>query len=87
MHLTKQLPLPNGLHLLDEAVNRGRLSARGVDKVLRIRCTGNERRSNPLLGTKIIEQDGPIRVCRRARHSGRRGIAVTRRLSAQCSCN
>src|SRR5215218_2625810 len=38
-HLTKQLPLPNGLHLLDEAVNRGRLSARGVHKVLRISWT------------------------------------------------
>ena len=35
-HLTRQLPLPDGLHLLDEAVNRGRLSARGVDKVLRL---------------------------------------------------
>ena len=38
-HLTKQLPLPEGLHLLDEATNRGRLSARGVDKVLRISWT------------------------------------------------
>jgi len=38
-HLTKQLPLPDGLHLLDEAANRGRLSARGVDKVLRISWT------------------------------------------------
>ena len=38
-HLTKQLPLPDGLHLLDEAANRGRLSARGVDKVLRVSWT------------------------------------------------
>jgi len=38
-HLTKQLPLPEGLDLLDEAVNRGRLSARGVHKVLRISWT------------------------------------------------
>ena len=37
--MTKQLPLPDGLHLLDEAANRGRLSARGVDKVLRISWT------------------------------------------------
>ena len=33
-HLTKQLPLPADLHLLD--AEPGRLSARGVDKVLRI---------------------------------------------------
>ena len=38
-HVTKQLPLPEGLHLLDEAVNRGLLSARGVHKVLRISWT------------------------------------------------
>jgi magnesium chelatase family protein len=29
------LPLPDGLQAVDEAVDRGRLSARGVDKVLR----------------------------------------------------
>jgi magnesium chelatase family protein len=38
-HLTKRLPLPDGLHLLDDAANRGRLSARGVDKVLRLSWT------------------------------------------------
>ncbi len=38
-YLTKRLPLPDGLHLLDEAVNRGRLSARGVHRVLRLAWT------------------------------------------------
>lgn len=38
-HLTKRLPLPYGLRLLDEAVNRGRLSARGVHRVLRLAWT------------------------------------------------
>ena len=37
--LRRQLPLPQGIELLDEAVNRGRLSARGVDKVLRLAWT------------------------------------------------
>ena len=35
-YLRRQLPLPDGLHLVDEAVHRGRLSPRGVDKVLRL---------------------------------------------------
>lgn len=34
--LRRTLPLPRGAELLDEAVARGRLSARGVDKVLRL---------------------------------------------------
>jgi magnesium chelatase family protein len=38
-HLTKGLALPDGLHLIDEAVNRGRLSARGVHRVLRLAWT------------------------------------------------
>ena len=37
--LRRLLPLPGGVDLLDEAVSRGRLSARGVDKVLRIAWT------------------------------------------------
>jgi magnesium chelatase family protein len=37
--LRRQLPLPDGIELLDEAVSRGRLSARGVDKVLRLAWT------------------------------------------------
>ncbi|HRA75351.1 MAG TPA: YifB family Mg chelatase-like AAA ATPase [Propionicimonas sp.] len=37
--LRRQLPLPDGIDLLDEAVSRGRLSARGVDKVLRLAWT------------------------------------------------
>lgn len=38
-HLRRQLPLPDGLKAVDEAYNRGRLSARGVDKVLRVSWT------------------------------------------------
>ena len=37
--LRRQLPLPDGLSAVDEAVDRGRLSARGVDKVLRLAWT------------------------------------------------
>ncbi|MDR1790830.1 MAG: YifB family Mg chelatase-like AAA ATPase [Propionibacteriaceae bacterium] len=37
--LRKQLPLPDGIELLEAAVAQGRLSARGVDKVLRLAWT------------------------------------------------
>lgn len=37
--LRRHLPQPQGTELLDEAVSRGRLSVRGVDKVLRIAWT------------------------------------------------
>lgn len=37
--LRRVLPLPDGIDLLDDAVARGRLSARGVDKVLRLSWT------------------------------------------------
>jgi magnesium chelatase family protein len=37
--LRSTLPLPQGLELLDEAVTRGSLSARGVDKCLRLAWT------------------------------------------------
>ena len=35
-HLRKQLPLPVGAKMLDDAVRGGRVSSRGVDKVLRL---------------------------------------------------
>ena len=37
--LRRRLPLPGGIEALDEAVDRGRLSARGADKVLRLSWT------------------------------------------------
>lgn len=37
--LRQRLPLPEGTEMLEEAVARGRLSARGVDKVLRLAWT------------------------------------------------
>ncbi len=37
--LRRRLPLPGGIDALDEAVDRGRLSARGADKVLRLSWT------------------------------------------------
>ena len=37
--LRRQLPLPDGLGVVDVAVRQGRLSARGVDKVLRLSWT------------------------------------------------
>jgi magnesium chelatase family protein len=36
--LRRHLPLHDGLHTVDEAVDGGWLSARGVDKVLRLAC-------------------------------------------------
>lgn len=38
-HLRNWLPLPEGLDHVDQAVSRGRLSARGVDRVLRLAWT------------------------------------------------
>jgi magnesium chelatase family protein len=38
-YLRRHLPLPDSLQAVDEAVDRGRLSARGVDKVLRLAWT------------------------------------------------
>ncbi|WP_114561488.1 YifB family Mg chelatase-like AAA ATPase [Desertihabitans aurantiacus] len=38
-HLRRVLPLPEGVEALDQALQRGRISARGVDKVLRISWT------------------------------------------------
>jgi magnesium chelatase family protein len=38
-YLRRHLPLPDGLQAVDEAVDHGRLSARGVDKVLRLAWT------------------------------------------------
>jgi magnesium chelatase family protein len=38
-YLRRHLPLSDGLQAVDEAVDRGRLSARGVDKVLRLSWT------------------------------------------------
>ncbi len=38
-YLRRTLPLPDGLRVVDDAFNRGRLSARGVDKVLRVAWT------------------------------------------------
>ena len=38
-YLRRHLPLPAGLQDVDEAYDRGRLSARGVDKVLRLSWT------------------------------------------------
>ena len=39
-YLRQHLPLPDGLQAVDEAYDRGRLSARGVDKVLRLMLDG-----------------------------------------------
>lgn len=47
-YLRRKLPVPEGVELLDDAMQRGRLSARGVDKVVRVAWTladlaGSER--------------------------------------------
>jgi magnesium chelatase family protein len=38
-YLRRQLPLPDGLQVVETAVHRGKLSPRGVDKVLRVAWT------------------------------------------------
>ncbi len=38
-HVRRRLPLPEGVEALDQALQRGRISARGVDKVLRVSWT------------------------------------------------
>lgn len=61
--LRKRLPLPEGSDLLDIAVARGRLSARGVDKVLRLAWTiadlgGSARPSREHLHTALAMRRG-----------------------------
>jgi magnesium chelatase family protein len=61
--LRKRLPLPDGSELLDAAVARGRLSARGVDKVLRLAWTiadlaGDARPTRGQLHTALAMRRG-----------------------------
>jgi magnesium chelatase family protein len=61
--LRKRLPLPDGADLLDAAVARGRLSARGVDKVLRLAWTiadlaGSDRPTREHLHTALAMRRG-----------------------------
>lgn len=61
--LRKRLPVPEGSELLDVAVARGRLSARGVDKVLRLAWTiadlaGADRPSRDHLHTALAMRRG-----------------------------
>ena len=61
--LRKRLPLPDGAELLDTAVARGRLSARGVDKVLRLAWTvadlqGSAKPSREHLHTALAMRRG-----------------------------
>lgn len=48
--LRTHLPLPDGLDILEDAVSRGRLSPRGVDKVLRISWTLADLAARPRPG-------------------------------------
>lgn len=68
--LRRQLPLPEGIDLLDDAVSRGLLSARGVDKVLRLAWTvcdlsGAARPSIDHLHTALAMRRGEERLDRR----------------------
>jgi len=61
--LRRLLPLPQGVELLDEAVSCGRLSARGVDKVIRLSWTiadlaGAERPTRDHLHTALAMRRG-----------------------------
>ena len=69
-YLRRHLPLPEGLQAVDEAVDRGRLSARGVDKVLRLAWTiadlaGRDRPGRDELAIALAmrrgEQPGAVR--------------------------
>jgi magnesium chelatase family protein len=69
-YLRRHLPLPDGLQAVDEAVDRGRLSARGVDKVLRLAWTvadlaGRDRPGRDELAIALAmrrgEQPGAVR--------------------------
>lgn len=62
-YLRNHLPLPDGLEHLDAAVRRGRLSARGVDRVLRLAWTvadlaGRDRPSSDDLMTALSMRRG-----------------------------
>ena len=64
--LRRHLPLPDGIELLDDAVSRGSLSARGVDKVLRIAWTigdlaGADRPTEEHLRTALALRRGQER--------------------------
>jgi magnesium chelatase family protein len=70
-YLRRHLPLPDGLHAVDEAVDRGRLSARGVDKVLRLAWTvadlaGRDRPGRDEVAIALAmrrgEQPGTVRM-------------------------
>ena len=69
-YLRRHLPLPDSLQAVDEAVDRGRLSARGVDKVLRLAWTvgdlaGRDRPGRDELAIALAmrrgEQPGTVR--------------------------
>ena len=62
-YLRRHLPLPDGLEAIDEAMNRGRLSARGADKVLRLTWTiadleGSDVPSRDHLGVALAMRRG-----------------------------
>ena len=62
-YLRRHLPLPDGLEAIDEAMNRGRLSARGADKVLRLTWTvadldGRDVPSRDHLGVALAMRRG-----------------------------
>jgi magnesium chelatase family protein len=70
-YLRRHLPLPDGLQTVDEAVDRGRLSARGVDKVLRLAWTvadlaGRDKPGRDELAIALAmrrgEQPGTVRI-------------------------
>jgi len=62
-YLRSHLPLPDGLDIVEDAVSRGRLSPRGVDKVLRIAWTladlgGQDRPGRDQLGVALAMRRG-----------------------------
>lgn len=64
-HLRSRLPLPDGLDQLDQAVAQGRLSPRGVDRVLRLAWTvadlaGRDRPSAGDLRTALSMRRGGL---------------------------
>ena len=62
-YLRRQLPLPDGLQVVETAVTRGKLSPRGVDKVLRVAWTladlaGRDRPGRDEVGVALAMRRG-----------------------------
>ncbi|MFT3877734.1 MAG: YifB family Mg chelatase-like AAA ATPase [Propioniciclava sp.] len=68
--LRTKLPLPDGVDLLDQAVARGQISARGVDKVLRLSWSIADLAGQAAPGGWIYRRRWPCAAVTRCRRCG-----------------